>query len=88
VKRILLLAIFLCTTAQAQDDKIQLETTRIKANKELPQILYIVPWKDFKSTQGDDHKLRLHNFFGDLYDPVLPSQLQEAPILSIKSEAP
>ncbi len=58
----------------AAEDSIQLETTRIKANQELPQILYVVPWKDVSAATGTEQKLVLHDFFGDLYDPVIPSQ--------------
>lgn len=61
--------------------KIKLETTRIKANKELPQILYIVPWKDFDVSGSEDYKIKLHDLFGDLYDPLLassPTDLKES----------
>lgn len=65
--------IFSSVVGHADEDKIELETTRIKANKELPQILYMVPWKDFETPKGKNQKLRLHDFFGGLYDPLLPS---------------
>lgn len=65
------------TTTYAAEDRIELETTRIKANRELPQILYVVPWKDIDSGKGEEQRLVLHNFFGDLYDPVLPTQSLE-----------
>jgi len=63
--------------ATAAEDNIELETTRIKANRELPQILYVVPWKDMESSEETDQKLVLHDFFGDLYEPVLPSDSQQ-----------
>lgn len=72
-----LLASAWSNSALGQEDKIKLDTTRIKANKELPQILYIVPWKDFEVKKEDEHKLKLHDFFGELYQPVLPSQIRE-----------
>jgi len=56
------------------EDKIELRTTTIKGNKELPKILYVVPWKDIKRTKKAERKLVLHSLFGDLFDPVLPSQ--------------
>jgi hypothetical protein len=56
------------------EDKIELQTTTIKGNKELPKILYIVPWKDIKSSKKAERKLVLHSLFGDLFDPVLPEQ--------------
>jgi len=76
---ILFIVIALLSTsyATAAEDKIELETTRIKANQELPQILYVVPWKDMESSDEDDQKLVLHDFFGDLYKPVLPSDNQQ-----------
>jgi hypothetical protein len=57
----------------AEGNNVQVETTRIKANKELPKVLYLVPWKEMESTKNAEQKLVIHDFFGDLYDPVLPS---------------
>ncbi|MFK5914023.1 MAG: hypothetical protein QM484_06585 [Woeseiaceae bacterium] len=56
-------------------DRLELETTFIKGNKELPQILYVVPWKDIKSTRKKDQQLVLFSFFGDLFEPVNPDKL-------------
>lgn len=56
-----------------ENKAIELDTTRIKVNEELPQILYIVPWKDFEPGTSRRFKLRLHDFFGDLYEPQLPT---------------
>lgn len=58
------------------EDKIELRTTTIKGNKELPKILYVVPWKDIKRSKKAERKLVLHSLFGDLFDPVLPQQLK------------
>lgn len=55
-------------------DKIELQTTTIKGNKELPKILYIVPWRDVKPAIKGQQELVLHSLFGDLFDPVLPIQ--------------
>ncbi|MCP4491386.1 MAG: hypothetical protein GY820_29335 [Gammaproteobacteria bacterium] len=54
------------------EDKIELQTTIIKGNKELPKILYIVPWKDVKPAKKNQQELVLHSLFGDLFEPVLP----------------
>lgn len=62
--------------AQAADDNIEVETTRIKANKEQPKVLYVVPWKEMEKDQNTDQKLVLHDFFGDLYDPLLPANTE------------
>ena len=51
-------------------DKLKLDTTIIKGNKEMPQIVYIVPWKEMKEKKNQDQTLVLHSLFGDLYDPV------------------
>ena len=55
-------------------DEIELKITTIKGNKELPKILYLVPWKDIKRNKKAERKLVLHSLFGDLFDPVLPSK--------------
>jgi len=44
--------ILLCGTATA-DDELELNTTFIKGNKELPQMMYIVPWQqDMRTKKG------------------------------------
>lgn len=57
------------------EDRLELETTFIKGNKELPQIIYIVPWKDIKSTRKKPQKIVLYSLFGDLFEPVNPEEL-------------
>lgn len=65
--------ILLCIVYSANaEDEIELRTTTIKGNKELPKILYVVPWKDVKRNKKTERKLVLHSLFGDLFDPVLP----------------
>jgi len=56
-------------------DKIELETTTIKGNTELPKFLYVVPWQDRKSDQKQEQKLVLYNLYGDLFDPQLPQYI-------------
>jgi len=70
----------LITTATAQENtdtnhSFEVDTTRIQSNQELPKILYVVPWKDVSSSNKTEQKLSLHDFFGDLYDPLIPSKL-------------
>jgi hypothetical protein len=55
-------------------DTIELQTTTIKGNKELPKILFIVPWKDVKPAKQDQQELVLYSLSDDLFDPVLPVQ--------------
>lgn len=73
IKSILLISLLTPLITHAED-KIELQTTTIKGNKELPKILYIVPWKDIKTSKKAERKLVLHSLFGDLFDPVLPKQ--------------
>ena len=63
----------LCLSVSAMaEDRIELETTRIIGNKELPGILYIVPWSDAKKAKSSEQRLVLHSLFGDLFEPVIP----------------
>ena len=49
---------------------VELDSIYIKGNKEFPQVLYIVPWKDMKAKGHREQTLVLHSLFGDLFDPV------------------
>ncbi|TQV85857.1 hypothetical protein [Aliikangiella coralliicola] len=62
----------------AEEDRIELETTFIKGNKELPQVLYIVPWQDMKQQKTKQDVIVLHSLFGDTFDPVTPEDLESA----------
>ncbi|MCK4865271.1 MAG: hypothetical protein KAT06_07550 [Gammaproteobacteria bacterium] len=64
-------------TIQAQD-RLELETTFIKGNKELPQILYLVPWKDIKRSRKKEQQIVLYSLFGDLFEPVNPDEFNHA----------
>ena len=75
--RLTLVLILLLPLAALADDEIELQTTIIKGNRELPKILYIVPWKDITKSKKTERKLVLHSLFGDLFDPVLPKQNQQ-----------
>jgi hypothetical protein len=72
---ILVVFMLLMSTEILAEDKIELRTTVIKGNKELPKILYVVPWKDIKRSKKAERKLVLHSLFGNLFDPVLPPQI-------------
>lgn len=66
----------LAMVAGAQNaNQMELDTTVIKGNTELPKYLYVVPWQDRKSEQKVEQKLVLHNLYGDLFDPVLPDYI-------------
>lgn len=55
-------------------DKIELETLKIQGNKELPKVLFIVPWQDPSKKKGNksEQRLVLHSLYGDLFDPLKP----------------
>lgn len=63
-------------TGVHSEDRLELETTFIKGNKELPQILYVVPWKDIKRSRKKEQQIVLYSLFGDLFDPVNPDELK------------
>ena len=71
-----MLFIIMFSTPSYTEDTIELRTTTIKGNKELPKILYVVPWKDIKKSKKAERKLVLHSLFGDLFNPVLPQQMK------------
>ena len=74
------LIIFICfsiisiLTVQAED-RLELETTFIKGNKEMPQILYVVPLKDIKSSKKKEQQIVLYRLFRDLFEPVKTDEL-------------
>lgn len=72
---VLFFANLLLFTNSVAEDRLELETTFIKGNKELPQILYVVPWKEVKSTRKKQQQIVLYSLFGDLFDPVNPDEL-------------
>ena len=69
----LILLVFLTGVPCLAQDKIELKTIQIKGNKELPKILYVVPWQDATRNKDSKQRLKLHNFFGDLYQPLTPA---------------
>lgn len=58
------------TIGYAEKDEVEMQTTFIRGNKELPQILFIVPWRDLKKERRKEQTIVLHSLFGDLFDPV------------------
>ena len=80
MKRILLAALMLSSFPASAQDRIELDTTVIKGNTELPKILYVVPWKDAQGRTSGEQKLTLHSLFGDVFEPVAP----KAPIPEIR----
>lgn len=53
--------------------EIEMDATTIKANKELPKLLYIIPWKDTELAEATgERKILIPALFGDFYQPVPP----------------
>lgn len=78
MKHLLLIPLLLLSVPALSQDRIELDTTIIKGNTELPKILYVVPWKDATGRTSKEQKLTLHSLFGDLFEPVAP----EAPAIA------
>ncbi|MCP4321096.1 MAG: hypothetical protein GY951_14750 [Psychromonas sp.] len=80
--RVLSLALLLFVTTNLwansgaeTEDKVELTTTFIKGNKELPQTLYIVPWQTIKKTTSTPENMVLHSLYGDIFQPVTNDDL-------------
>lgn len=57
------------------DVEIKLDTTTIKANTELPKIIYIIPWKQTKQSKHTAQDLIIHSLYdGDVFSPILPDE--------------
>jgi len=55
--------------------EIEMETTTIKANTELPKIIYIIPWKQTKQQKHMSQDLIIHSLYEtDIFSPVLPDE--------------
>ena len=68
----LVFSLFILPLSLMAEETIELETTVIKGNKESPQVLYVVPWKDHKESHKAERNLVLHSLYGNLFKPVLP----------------
>jgi hypothetical protein len=58
-------------------DRVELKTSFIKGNKELPQVLYIVPWQEIKKATLKPENMVLHSLYGDIFQPVTTKSLQD-----------
>jgi len=56
-------------------DRVELTTSFIKGNKELPQVLYIVPWQEVKKTTKKPKDMVLHSLYGDIFQPITAAEL-------------
>ena len=83
---ILIISISLPTMSFAED-RIELDTTVIKGNTELPKILYVVPWQDAGNRRQQQQKLKLHSLFGEFFDPVKPDAPHSNPMKTTAGDA-
>lgn len=78
-----------CITCLGQaQETIELDTTTITGNTELPKSLYVVPWQDREIERDDEYRLSLHNLYGDLFDPRMPDYLDAREFQSAMPPAP
>lgn len=76
MNRLLILLALLSWAAFAQaEQRIQLQSSTITGNSELPKILYVVPWKNVPATQFDE-KLVLHEVSADFIKPIDPDEFE------------
>lgn len=52
-------------------DDNEVEGMTVRGNRELPKVLYILPWKRLDSIDTQQ-ELVLHSLYGDMFDPVDP----------------
>ncbi|PKG83039.1 hypothetical protein CXF85_11880 [Colwellia sp. 75C3] len=85
ISLVILAVVFVDTKALANDeqataepvDRVELKTSFIKGNKELPQVLYIVPWQEIKKTTKKPKNMVLHSLYGDIFQPITPADISE-----------
>jgi hypothetical protein len=58
-------------------DRVELKTSFIKGNKELPQVLYIVPWQEITKITQKPENMTLHSLYGDVFQPITPRDIIE-----------
>lgn len=77
----LLLSVFTVNTHAANnqdsEDRVELKTSFIKGNKELPQVLYIVPWQSIKTVKKKPENMVLHSLYGDIFQPVTAQDFKQ-----------
>ena len=61
------LALLFFTTIVWAEDRLELDATSIKGSRELPKVLYIVPWKN---TEPDPRPLPMRSLVDEALSPV------------------
>ena len=80
-----LLAFTISSSPLLAQDIIELDTTTIKGNTELPKTMYVVPWQDKTRKDSTQQKLKLHNLYSDFFDPVMPAYVNSADFAKFKA---
>src|SRR5690554_6040522 len=64
-----------CLAQASPRIEIEMDATHIRSNRELPKLLYIIPWRDTElSADSSDRKIVIPDLFADYYDPILPRE--------------
>jgi len=64
------------------DDVINLDGVQIRGNKELPQILYIVPWQEVETVRRvQEQDIMLYSLSERRIKPVMPDMNNEGVLL-------
>jgi len=74
IRYILIFLVLLPVTAMAEQ-RIELKSSTITGNSELPKILYVVPWKKVAATEIN-YKLTVHGINDDVLKPIDPEEFQ------------
>ena len=72
----LLPLIVVLATPVVAEDQMKLELSVIRGNRELPKVLYIMPWKRLPS-KDIEQKLILHSLFEDVFEPIEPESFEQ-----------
>ena len=80
IRLILLITLLFSSAAFAENqqeiDRVELKTSFIKGNKELPQVLYIVPWQTIKQVKKKASNMELHSLYGNIFQPVTEKEFK------------
>ncbi len=61
------------TAVIEDDDVINLDGVQIRGNKELPQVLYIVPWQEVETSHRvQEQDIILHSLLERRVEPMMP----------------
>ncbi len=69
------LAALIAPLSATSQEVIELDTTRIRGNTELPKAMFVVPWQDKVQRNDTQQQLVIHNLYSDLFDPVMPGYI-------------